>query len=293
MPAVHLICNTKSTSVPIDLPNKQCWEFTNYANVLKGQSQNHSHPTGKTGENTNNDTRKKRDEHSNWNPTNRGFTREGHIGENSQAQTSADVMEITTDNAFASLLNTNIMEEQGGEGSGVMISGNKGTEEEIIQNNKQASAEKGVQQYSSTKEWISQVFTISNGAQIKNKDLEGDSSLVVAESQEEEEDLIMIKELEEIHYPTPLQMAAGEMFEGQYPPNSAAKETLLAITNAELTSIEDKEEAEYENNAAEVLRDAGLSPQAVSNSKKGKAKREAYLKPTRIHAKRVGKTSSK
>ncbi|KAK4721650.1 hypothetical protein R3W88_011883 [Solanum pinnatisectum] len=46
MSAVHLICSTKSTSVPIDLPNKKCREFTYYANMLKGQSQKHSHPTG-------------------------------------------------------------------------------------------------------------------------------------------------------------------------------------------------------------------------------------------------------
>jgi len=44
MPASHLICNTISTGVSIDLPNKQCRAFTNYANVLKEQIQNH--PTG-------------------------------------------------------------------------------------------------------------------------------------------------------------------------------------------------------------------------------------------------------
>ncbi|KAH0682721.1 hypothetical protein KY290_021319 [Solanum tuberosum] len=108
----------------------------------------------------------------------------------------------------------------------------------------------------------------------RNKDLEGDSSLEVTESQEEEEDLIMRKELPEAHYQTPIQMV-----EGQYPPDSAAKETLLAITNVEHTSIvnrsnegqksppmeklhalEDNEEANYDEQATEVLRKANLSP---------------------------------
>ncbi|WMV50364.1 hypothetical protein MTR67_043749 [Solanum verrucosum] len=134
----------------------------------------------KIRESTNNDTRRrKRVMHNYSNPTNRRFTREGHIGESSQAQTSADATKITTDNAFASLLNTNIMEEQGGEGSRVNIGGNKGPEEENML------------------------------TKVRKKDLERDSSLVAAERQEEEEDLLLIKEMAKLHYPTLLHMVAG------------------------------------------------------------------------------------
>lgn len=118
---------------------------------LETNTENHAKDTHKSMENTNNNKRGKT------------FCTVTGILSTRDSQERV----ITSDNDLRSLLDTNIMEEQGGEGSRVKISGNKGTEEEIIQNNKQESAEKGGQQYSSTKEWISQVFNINNGTQIK------------------------------------------------------------------------------------------------------------------------------
>lgn len=47
----------------------------------------------------------------------------------------------------------------------------------------------------------------------------------------------MRKELAEAHFQTPHPMVYGEMVKGQYPPDSATKETLLGISNAENTSV--------------------------------------------------------
>lgn len=71
----------------------------------------------------------------------------------------------------------------------------------------------------------------------RKKDIESNTSLMVGEEKEDEFHLHQSRETTKAKYQIPLQMVAGEIFEGQYPPDSDAKEDLLVNTNAESTTM--------------------------------------------------------
>ncbi|KAH0644843.1 hypothetical protein KY284_032727 [Solanum tuberosum] len=148
---------------------------------------------------------------------------------------------------------------------------------------------------------------------------------LVGITQADEEERLLMKELAEAEFQTPLQIA-DSTFEERYPAEyvfpdttinkksaiaicsakSAPMETLHSLishqsqgdkvvesNDTSVEFIEDKDEGNSVQNAIEVYKEAGLSPLSISKSKKGKAKKEVNVQPTRIQAKRVVKSSSK